>query len=47
MKKKRPPLKKRQSFTECGMKFQDGAEMREKFRAKQTGPNLIEAFTIS
>jgi hypothetical protein len=46
MKKKRPPLKKKRSFTECGLKFEDGLEVRQKFKDKMSGSNLIEEFTV-
>jgi hypothetical protein len=45
IRKKRPPLKRKRSFAECGMKFEDGLGLRQAYLESRTGPNLITAFT--
>lgn len=45
-KKKRPKLKKKRSFTECQMKFEDGLGLREKYNFNRKGPNMINGYTI-
>jgi hypothetical protein len=43
--KKRPLITKRRSFTEAGMKFDDGIKMREAFK-KKYGENPIDGMVF-
>jgi hypothetical protein len=44
--KKRAPLTRKRSFTECQLKFEDALEVKQNMKARMSGPNLVDIHTI-